>query len=99
MPVYFLAQVEIHDADGYDRYSAAAVGTAAILEDCGAKVLAVDDAPEILEGSWHGPRSVLMEFPSEEAFRSWYDSPVYQAAAKIRFAATHTNAVLVHGLG
>ena len=38
MPVYFVAQVEIHDADGYNRYSAAAAST---LGDSGARVLAL----------------------------------------------------------
>ncbi len=96
MSVYFVAQVEIHDADGYNRYSAAAAST---LGDSGARVLAVDDTPEIIEGNWHGPRTVMMEFPSEESFRKWYDSAAYQEAAKIRIGATTSNAVLVHGLG
>ena len=41
----------------------------------------------------------MMEFPDEEAFRKWYDSPAYQEAAKIRWAATDSNAVLLKGLG
>ncbi len=96
MPVYFLAQVEIHDQAGYDDYAQQAGPS---FEAIDAKVLAVDDTPEVLEGKWHGPRTVMLEFADEAAFRKWYDSPAYQEAAKLRWAATDSNAVLLKGLG
>ena len=96
MPVYFVAQIDIHDQAGYDSYTQRAGPS---FEGIDAKVLAVDDTPEVLEGKWHGPRTVMMEFPDEAAFRKWYDSPAYQAAAKIRWAATDSNAVLLKGMG
>src|SRR5262249_5346492 len=96
MPVYFVAQVDVHDRAGYERYMQAAAAAAA---PAGMRLLAIDDRPDVLEGKWHGPRTVILEFPSEEALRSWYDSPAYQAAAKIRWAATTSNVALVHGMG
>lgn len=30
-----------------------------------------DDAPELIDGSWHGKRTVLLEFESVETARSW----------------------------
>ena len=96
MPVYFVAQIEIHDQAGYDRYAQQAGPS---FEGVGAKVLAVDDTPQVIEGKWSGPRTVMVEFPDEASFRKWYDSPAYQAAAKIRWAATDSNAVLLKGLG
>ena len=56
MPVYFIAQIDIHDQAGYDSYSQQAGPS---FEGIDAKVLAVDDAPEIVEGKWHGPRTVM----------------------------------------
>ncbi|MCE2391079.1 MAG: DUF1330 domain-containing protein [Proteobacteria bacterium] len=96
MPVYFIAQVQVNDAEAYGRYAREAGGS---LADGSVRVLAADDAPTLVEGEWHGPRTVMMEFESEEAFRAWYDSPEYQQAAKLRYDATVTNAVVVHGLG
>ena len=95
MPVYFIAQVEIHDRAGYERYTreAAAAGMPP-----GMKVLAMDEKPTVLEGKWHGPKTVVLEFPDEAGLRKWYDSPAYQAAAKIRSAATISNVAVIHGL-
>jgi uncharacterized protein (DUF1330 family) len=95
MSVYFIAQVDIHDRAGYERYSQAA---GAAPPPPGMKVLAMDDQPSVIEGKWHGPRTILLEFPSEAAFRAWYDSPAYQAAAKIRWAATDSNVAIVKGI-
>jgi uncharacterized protein (DUF1330 family) len=95
MPAYFVAQVDIHDRAGYERYmqAAAAAGTPA-----GMRVLAMDDQPTVLEGKWHGPKTIILEFASEEALRRWYESPAYQAAAKLRWAATASNVAMVKGI-
>ncbi len=96
MPVFFIAQIDIHDQAGYDQYAEQAGPSMAGID---ATPLAVDDTPVLLEGSWHGPRTVMMQFPDEAAFRKWYDSPAYQQALKQRKASTTSNAILLHGLG
>jgi len=95
MPVYFVALVDIHDRAGYERYMQQA-GAAGM--PTGMRVLAMDEQPTVLEGKWHGPKTIILEFPSEEALRSWYDSPAYQAAAKIRQSATSSNVAMVKGV-
>jgi uncharacterized protein (DUF1330 family) len=52
----------------------------------------------VLEGDWHGPQTVVLEFESVEAAREWYHSDAYQAAAKLRHAAADCNGVIVSGL-
>lgn len=94
MPVYFIAQVDVQDPDGYQTYQEAAVKAPMH----GAKLLAMDGEPVLVEGSWAGPKTVILEFESEEKFRAWYDSPEYQAAAKLRQQATNSNVVMVHGM-
>lgn len=93
MPVYFLVRVKINDPAGYQRYvEEAAKG------GIKGRILGYDTAPETVEGDgsfFAGARAVLVEFESEEAFRSWYDSPEYQAAAKHRFDATDSEAILI----
>lgn len=62
-----------------------------------ASVLAVHEGPEVLEGEWHGDRTVVLEFESVEAARAWYESAEYAKAKPLRQAAAETNAVLVAG--
>jgi uncharacterized protein (DUF1330 family) len=91
MSVLFIVQEEIHDAqalEGYREKAAAAPGHG--------KLVAVDDAPLVLEGNWHGPRVVILEFEDEAAFKEWYYSPEYQEALQIRLGATDSRSALVH---
>jgi uncharacterized protein (DUF1330 family) len=92
MAVYFVVQEEIHDPESLLEY-----GRQARSAPSPGKVLAVDDAPEVVEGVWHGGRTVILEFEDEAAFRAWYDSPEYQSAVKLRLAATESRSALVHG--
>ena len=74
----------------YGKLAAKAMG--------GATLLSVDQKPEVLEGSWHGTQTVVLEFESVEAARAWYHSDAYQEAAKLRQAAADCNGVIVSGL-
>jgi uncharacterized protein (DUF1330 family) len=61
------------------------------------KVLAAYGPQQILEGE--GPEGVvIVEFPSTEAARAWYDGPEYQEVAQHRFKGGRYRAVLVEGL-
>ncbi len=73
----------------YARAAGAAMG--------GVNILAVDTAPAVIEGSWHGDQTVVLEFESVDAARAWYESEGYQKAAKLRQAAADCNAVIVAG--
>lgn len=85
---------EVHDAEKLNEYSGKAVPS---LFASGAKVLAVSPTPTVIEGEWHGPQTVLLEFESEEAAMAWYNSDSYAAAKPLRLEAATTNAVLVPG--
>jgi uncharacterized protein (DUF1330 family) len=91
---YVILTEEIHDPDGMRAYEKAS--TPAVVES-GAKVLAVDPSPELLEGSWPGTRTVMLEFPSVDEARAWYDSASYQAARPLRQAAADCNVVILAG--
>jgi uncharacterized protein (DUF1330 family) len=62
-------------------------------------ILAVGTAPEVVEGTWHGDQTVVLEFESVDAARAWYESEAYQKAAKLRQAAADCNAVIISGFG
>lgn len=94
MPTYFIAQINIHDWDEYQKYLA---GTDGPLEQFNAHVLVVDDQPTLLEGDWDYTRTVVICFPNAEAARGWYNSPAYQEIVHHRRCSAQTNAVFVQG--
>lgn len=97
MPAYFVAQIEIFDADGYKKYLA---GFMPIFERYGGKLLATTaKETEVIEGNWAHPRTVLMEFPTLEVAKRWLNDPEYQALAEIRKRTANTNMALFEGIG
>src|ERR1017187_2381129 len=74
---YVIFTEAIKDRAGMDAYSRAAAPATA---QSGAAVLAVDSQPQVLEGTWHGDQTVILEFESVEAARAWYESAGYQKA-------------------
>lgn len=90
---YIILTEEIKDLAKFGEYAKLAGGAMA-----GATLLAFDPAPEGIEGEWHGPQTVLLEFESVEAAKEWYNSDTYQAAAKIRQEAADCNAAIIKGL-
>jgi uncharacterized protein (DUF1330 family) len=89
---YVILTEAIKDPQGMKAY-----GKAAGAAMGGVNILAVDTAPKVLEGNWHGDQTVVLEFESVDAARSWYVSEAYQKAAKLRQAAADCNAVIVAG--
>lgn len=89
---YVIFTEAIRDPEGMKAYGQAAGPTLA-----GVPVLAVDQAPEVLEGEWHGNQTVLLEFDSVAAAREWYTSEEYSAAKLLRQAAADANVVIVSG--
>ncbi len=51
----------------------------------------------VLEGKWHGSRTVVLEFDSVDAARAWYNSAGYQAIVDERHRAAETNVAIVGG--
>jgi uncharacterized protein (DUF1330 family) len=89
---YVILTEAIKDPQGMKAY-----GKAAGAAMGGVNILAVDTAPKVLEGNWHGDQTVVPEFESVDAARAWYESEAYQKAAKLRQAAADCNAVIVAG--
>ncbi len=91
---YVILTEDIHDPAGMAEYSAA---SAAPLLDHGGRVLVVDEDVEVLEGEWHGTRTVVVEYSSVEQARKWYQSDGYQAVLPLRQAAANCNVVIATG--
>jgi uncharacterized protein (DUF1330 family) len=94
MSTYFVVNSTIDDPTLLGEYVQAAGATLGLVP---VKVLAVDTESTTIEGEAAGPRTVILEFESEDDFRTWYDSPEYQAIVGMRHAATTGFGVLVKG--
>lgn len=95
MAVYLIAQITIHDRARYEEYGS---GFMEIFSKYDGKLLAVDEAPEIMEGEWDYTRTVLIEFPSSEQAKRWYNSEEYQSLAQHRFASADASIAMIKGL-
>lgn len=62
-----------------------------------AKVLAAYGGHITLEGPDH-EGVVIVEFPTVEAAREWYESPAYREAREYRFRGAQCRAMIVQGL-
>lgn len=91
---YVILTEAIRDQAGMDAYGRA---SAPSMAQAGATPLVVDTQPQVLEGEWHGDRTVVVEFESVEAARAWYESAAYQEAKPLRAAAADCNVVIVSG--
>ena len=96
MSAYVVAQLSIHDRARYDRYAAAFLPT---LEPFGGRLLAADEAPEVLEGGWTSEKLVLIAFPDAAAAKAWAQSDAYRAIAVDRLAASEAVVLLARGVG
>lgn len=52
---------------------------------------------DVVEGAWPGS-VVLMEFPSRDAAKAWYNSAAYQAIAPLRIRNAISDLVLIDSL-
>lgn len=95
MAVYCVVLLKIHDRETYDRYAAR---FPEVFAPYGGRVLAVDEHARVLEGESDKEKVVLLEFPDEERFQAWAQSPEYQEIAKDRWASSDAVAFLAQGL-
>ena len=92
MPVYAIAQGRTVNRAMHDD---SVTKASPPLEAHGAKILAVTEAPDVIEGSIDNPRFVLLEFASREVFKRWYESPEYQAILPLRLASVPGSLVVI----
>ncbi len=94
MSSYFIALIDIHDPERYEQYLA---GYDEVFNKFKGKVIAVEDNPRVLEGSWPAERTVLIEFPDDHELRKWYSSEEYQFLAKYRKEASVASIAMITG--
>lgn len=90
---YWIATMDVHDAEIYDKYRNA---NAKPFADFGAKFLVRGGTQQIREGAMR-QRTVVLEFPSYAEAVACYESPAYQAAREIRLNVSDGSLVIVEG--
>ncbi|MEM7081005.1 MAG: DUF1330 domain-containing protein [Pseudomonadota bacterium] len=96
MSVYVVANITIHDREGYSAYEAGFMDIFARYEGL---MLAVDENQEVLEGEWDATRTVIIRFPSSDHVHAWYDSDGYQQLMQHRTASSDGNIAIMQALG
>ena len=94
MSSYFIALINIHDPEKYEQYLA---GYDEVFNNFRGKVIAVEDNPRILEGTWPAGRTVVIKFPNDQDLRKWYDSKEYQVLSKHRKEASVASIAIITG--
>lgn len=91
---YVIAQAEVGDPARYEDYKRLAQ---VAVERYGGRYVVRGGTIEVLEGDWHPPRLVILEFDSMQAAQAFYDSPEYRAARAARAGAATMNMLAVAG--
>ncbi|MFT3664967.1 DUF1330 domain-containing protein [Piscinibacter sp.] len=90
---YWIAHVDVADAERYKDYVAAG---AAAFAKYGARFLARGGRFESLEGASR-QRNVVIEFPSYQAALDCWNSPEYRHARAIRQPVSQADLIIVEG--
>jgi uncharacterized protein (DUF1330 family) len=94
MAAYVIVDVDVHDPAGFEQYRRE---VPASLAKYGGRFVVRGGAFQALEGSWTPKRLVVLEFPSMEEARRWYDSEDYRPLKAMRLKASTANLILVEG--
>ena len=94
MSAYMIALVNVIDPEQFKQYAAAAGPATAKY---GGTYLARGGATSLFEGEMPAERLVVVEFADRAAAETWYNSPEYQAAKKLREGAATGTFMCVDG--
>ena len=94
-PAYVIVSAKVHAPDKLGPYRKAAIPLAA---KAGLEVLAASNggsSVRVLEGEWpHEGRVIVEKFTSMDALMTFWNSPGYQAAKKLREGHIETNFII-----
>jgi uncharacterized protein (DUF1330 family) len=92
---YVVVDLEVIDAEKFERYKQLVPAT---IEKYGGRYMARGGQVEALEGSWTPKRFVLLEFPSVDRAKQWFESAEYAMPKALRQSCTRSRIIVVEGL-
>lgn len=95
MAAYIIVNVIVHDTEEYKEYMKLTPASIAAYDG---KFIVRGGATEILEGKPTIGRVVVLEFPTKERAKEWWNSEQYGVAKAIRQRVASTDMILVEGV-
>jgi uncharacterized protein (DUF1330 family) len=94
MAAYFIVNIGVRDREKFETYRERVVP---VIEKFGGRYLVRGGELHPIEGDLGLNRLVVLEFPSMEAARRFYDSPEYAPLLKLRQESAESDIVLAEG--
>ncbi len=95
MAAYFIVELEVTDPTPFEEYRKQVSPT---IEKYGGRYVVRGGKYETLEGGWTPKRVVVLEFPSMEQAKRWYDSPEYKPLLALRLRTWKSKMIRVEGV-
>src|SRR5579862_9344481 len=94
MAAYIIVDVTIYNEKEYEVYRSL---TPASIKAYDGKFIVRGGKTEIIEGEWNPGRLVILEFPTADRAKEWWNSLEYSKIKKIRLENAKSNMILVEG--
>jgi uncharacterized protein (DUF1330 family) len=94
MPAYIIVEVSIHSPKEYEDYKKL---TPTSLIPFEGKFVVRGGQAETLEGDWNPERIVVLEFPTLEKAKAWWNSEQYAPAKALRHRTANSKMIVVPG--
>ena len=95
MPAYVISDIQPLDPDAIRAYRDLAEAT---IAKYGGRYIVRGGAIDHVEGAWNPTMLVIVEFPTMDRAREWYQSPDYAEALTLRQPALQRNLIFVEGI-
>ena len=95
MTAYLICTVRVDDPETYKKYTAVTPG---LIHKHGGRFLVRGGPVETIEGPAFVDRLVVVEFPSKEAVKAFYESAEYQDIMRYRTESSESRFLLVQGV-
>jgi uncharacterized protein (DUF1330 family) len=95
MPAYVIVEVTIENPTAYEEYKKLTPASIAAYDG---KFIVRGGKTFSIEGDWNPERIVVLEFPTMEKAKEWWNSEQYTVAKRIRQAAAKTKMIFIEGV-
>lgn len=95
MAAYIIARVDVTNWDKYQEYMKVTPG---LIEKYDGKFITRGGDMVTLEGPEESQRVVIVEFPTFEKAKEFYNSPEYQEAKRLRTGAATAQFIALNGI-
>jgi uncharacterized protein (DUF1330 family) len=94
MAAFVIVEVSIHNHKEYEEYKKLTPAAVAAYDG---KFVVRGGQTDTLEGNWQPERIVILQFPTVERAKEWWNSELYTNAKIIRQRAAETKMIVVQG--